>query len=103
MASVDLSDRSILVVEDLTLISKLLDHNSLTSDHSHHFFLLTRDILLHHREFLRGDTVRDQGLLDVSVRQDLSNKSLLVSEGKARALVGVIGIKDDSRRLGLSG
>jgi hypothetical protein len=68
MACVYFCDRSILVVEDLTVISEFLNDDSLTSDHAHNFFLVLRDILLHHREFLSGNAVGDQRLLNVSVR-----------------------------------
>ena len=68
MAGVNFSNRTILIVENLSLISELLNDYSVASDHTHNLFLVLGDVLFHHSELLRSNTVGNKRLLNISIR-----------------------------------
>jgi hypothetical protein len=84
-------DSSISVVDDLIAILKVSDHLSLSGHNSHLFTLVNiHAILINDGLFLGKLLILHDGLLHVSIWENLDNESIWEGEGHACSLVWIV-------------
>jgi hypothetical protein len=79
---VNLSDRAILEIHDLSTILQLFNDSSLTSDHTAYFSLVFLS-QVHHREPFRSGTILDEGLDDITIWHNFSHETFFKSKCQA--------------------